>query len=915
MVKSALKIVLVVSLLWAAGWAWAVQVEVPGAARAGPPGGEVVLGGGTATALEGDGGRVVRFFDFDERRLGNREDLPIFWQKVEGVGLPHYVNGRIVQGVGRSSNYSFRFDLNGGSLIYRFDPPPPTAETAGLPGPIAVKTGARYRIEAFVKTTALENARARLTAYFVDRDMRVLEKSVMHSEAYRGKGLSDQWKALGADLRASDKKAAFLILELGLLQPAQYAPSSLGARTLFNQDVTGSAWFTDLTVSQVPEVALRSDVPGNIFPLGTPVTLGLRITDREASDLTLRLDVYSADGTLVHQRTGELQTVTSANGLEHDQMIPIPELPAGWYEARIRLTAKGREVANEVQSFIQLPDAGKVVQADPRFGVIATSLSPSQWATLPTLLPTLGVGRVKISVWGENSDIQTQDAEAFDRLLERLQDAGIVPTAALTALPPDLAAVAGSSSLARLPRLDEALWKPRLSYLIARHANHLDRWQLGYDGQEDFVTDPAYRRAYDLIYSAFAGLVHDPDVAIPWPATFEADRKLPSTVAIALPPDVLPDQVPLYVQDTRDRGGQRLSLTLLPLDGRYGREAQLRDFAQRIVTALSAGTERLDLPLPFSNTGQPQELLLIMRTVHHTLSGTVYRGKLNVGENVDAYLFEHNGRGVIALWTKAQMSGPTEVRLNLGGRPALVDLFGNATALRPTPDATEPGQIKVELGQLPVFVDGIDPAMALFRVSVALDNPLLESQFQPHMRKIVFTNRFADFLSGTVRLVVPKGWTVTPNTFTFNTNPGETFTREIQLELPYNTLAGAKNLEINFELPGLAPAAFMVPVEMRLGLNEVGLQTLALREGKDIVVQLLITNYGQRTINYTAFALFPGQARQERLVTDLGAGRTTVRRFRFPAPEVPPDPKRKIRVGLREVEGTRILNDEVVIPQ
>lgn len=881
-------------------------------------------------------GRIVKFFDFDERKLGNPEDLPMYWTKVQDEkrpGLPHYVNGKLDGEVGRSSPYSFRFDLNGGSLIYKFDP--------AVGGKIPVKKNARYRIQGYVKTTALENAKARISGYFVDQDLNPIKGSVRHSAVYSGSGLSKEWALLTVDLRCDNAKAAFLIIELGLLQPALYAPSSLGARTLFNQDVQGSAWFTDVAVSQVPEVALNTEVPGNIFPRGKPVRLWLKITDREASDLTMRLEVANGAGSLVHQRTGEMQLTTSESGLEHSLMVEIPELPTGWYQARISLASKGRVVASETQNFVQLADDGRLVSPDPRFGAIATDLSPAQWSLLPTLLPQLGTGRVKVTVWSENVDIQKTDNEAFDRLLERLQDGGIIPTACIVALPPEISEVAGSTSVARLPRIDPKHWKPRLSYLIARHANHLDRWQLGLDGQDLFATDANYRAAYNTVYKAFEGLVNTPDVAIPWPGTFEADRQLPSTVAIALPATVLPDQVPLYVQDTKDRGGQRLSLTLLPLGPAYGRDANISDLAQRVITALTAGTERLDIPLPFTPDGQPDESFLVLRTLNRTLSGALYKGKLRLAEHVEAYLFEQGGRGIVVLWKKEGAAAvgldPTFdnsfVRINLGGKPVLVDLFGNTSTLYPAPavpssnpDGPEPGSVRVELGDprkgipsYPVIVDGIDPAMALFRVSVAFDNPLLESSFTPHSRKITFTNTFNDFISGVVRLEPPKGWSIVPNNFQFNLNPGETFTRDVSLEIPYNTLAGPKPVMVKFETANTKPSKFSIPLEMRLGLNEVGMQTLALHEGNDIVVQLLITNYGQKKINYAAFALFPGQARQERLVADLGPGKSTLRRFRFPSahtdPNKPnPNSGKKIRVGLREVEGTRILNDEIVIP-
>ena len=67
-------------------------------------------------------------------------------------------------------------------------------------------------------------------------------------------------------------------------------------------------------------------------------------------------------------------------------------------------------------------------------------------------------------------------------------------------------------------------------------------------------------------------------------------------------------------------------------------------------------------------------------------------------------------------------------------------------------------------------------------------------------------------------------------------------------------------------------------------------------------MQQMISNYGDKPIDYTAFAVFPGQARQERLVTNLGAGRTTIKRYRFA--KVPAAGKIKVRLGLKEQIGT-----------
>jgi hypothetical protein len=86
---------------------------------------------------------------------------------------------------------------------------------------------------------------------------------------------------------------------------------------------------------------------------------------------------------------------------------------------------------------------------------------------------------------------------------------------------------------------------------------------------------------------------------------------------------------------------------------------------------------------------------------------------------------------------------------------------------------------------------------------------------------------------------------------------------------------------------------------------------MAFRDGTDVIVQQMITNYGERPITYSAFANYPGRPRIERLVTSLNPGQTAMKKYRFT--NVPMTQPSRIRVGLKEVDGNRILNDEVEI--
>jgi hypothetical protein len=252
-----------------------------------------------------------------------------------------------------------------------------------------------------------------------------------------------------------------------------------------------------------------------------------------------------------------------------------------------------------------------------------------------------------------------------------------------------------------------------------------------------------------------------------------------------------------------------------------------------------------------------------------------------------------------------------QLALNLGQQPMAMDLWGNVTPLLRSRDEMQSGSVQLEVSSMPLFLIDIDGQPAQLRASIALDRPLLESSFQPHRRQIRFINPYKSAIAGSMKLKAPLGWTLNPPTFTFALNPGETFDRELTIEFPYNSFAGSKEIVAEFVVNAERNSQFTVPIALNLGLSDVGMQTLALRDDKDVVVQQMITNYGDKPIDYTAFAIFPGQARQERLVTNLGAGHTTIKRYRFNNVKITPETK--VRVGVKELTGSRILNDEIAI--
>ena len=361
--------------------------------------------------------------------------------------------------------------------------------------------------------------------------------------------------------------------------------------------------------------------------------------------------------------------------------LQLPDLPPGWYEASLTMTSQGQFVGGQTLRLIHLADgdatssATRGAEPDARFGIVATDLPLDGWDRLPEILPMLSAGRVKLALWSAAGDVQQMDAAKFDRLVERLQALGITPTGVLAEPPPAVARNLKESGWSGILAAPREAWRPQLAYLVSRHANHLDRWQLGLDGSDAFVK-PQMRQVYANVYQEFRALVQRPDLAMPWPAWYELEGEMPATVALSVPTSVLPAQVPLYIQDLTSKKGHELSLSFQLLDReKYGRKVQVRDLAERVVYALAAGATRIDLPLPYSVSAgedgqvveEPDELFMVVRTLTGTLGGTTYRGRVPIAEGVEAFLFDRKGQGIIALWDAAG-GGRRTLDLNLGQR-------------------------------------------------------------------------------------------------------------------------------------------------------------------------------------------------------------------------------------------------------
>jgi hypothetical protein len=500
-----------------------------------------------------------------------------------------------------------------------------------------------------------------------------------------------------------------------------------------------------------------------------------------------------------------------------------------------------------------------------------------------------------------------------------------------------------------LLNVDVALWRPAISFLLARHANNVDLWQLTDTpddaGDSRFASgvDPRFAALYARASAEISPLLNRPRLVIPWNALYDFDPKsFPDALLdLRLPAAIKPDQLPAYIKSfktaTAAPGADPettpilLHLDPLPADGPYVRADRLADFAKRLVFARSANPTATLINLPFTSTNasaEPDELLLVFRTLAQALApirGTpVAVRELPLSPGLRAFLFTRTGipdGGTLILWNQSAESPSISLDLPLGRTPRQIDLNGSVrnASLDPATTLTH-----LDITSTPLILDHIDPRLLALRASFALSGNTLPAGAGSFRTQAQLTNPGPDTLRATLHMLPPKGWTVEPATLRVSLAPGETLRENITIRYPFTESAGLKSLNARLAAePGTSPQNLELSFPLTVASTLVAVDGFSqLLPNGELVVQQMITNTAATPLNAQAYALVPGYPRQQRFITDLRPGQTLIKRYTFPASacttvpaNTPPDARaiaqtlagKSASLGVRQADGRTLL--------
>lgn len=748
--------------------------------------------------------QTVRLFDFEEP--GNPDPVPERWFRAQDdpadtrrAGFPAFNRAEFDASQAVSGTRSVRLPTRGGSTTLRL-----------MPGELAVFPDADYSVVAQVKTSELRHARAFVSARLLDQRLAVIPGSEVRSAPVVSPGV---WTPARVTVPGRFAAAAWLQVDLEVLQPAQFAPAREGdpiaGYRVWHEDVDGGAWFDDVSVGLLPRTRFEAlDATGILMPGQTPA-LTIQVRDLGGRELRGVVRVLDVDGVEVWRREMSLQPDNRSERV-------VPRLPGyGWFRAVLEVSSQGRPVSRHEAHLVNLPArAPRSGGGDwDRAGINADRLPEDALPAVVETIRAAGTRFVVLPAADPSVDAAGARAALQRRLpsLSALLAGGQQLTLAVTGVPARLASersIDPGDILAMSQKDPETLLtllEPTLDVLGQRIA----RYQLGtLDSRQALRTDPS--AGASALERVIARLAPGPMIALPWRAEFMMPtvKRVDASAAqegggpalgssnVAPGPvlDALSVRYPLGfpawgLQTLAERGAAEapgVELTIvpeLPDAAAFGERARATEAARRIVefwrcmgdaaTGTMPARIALDHPWSVDDSRDPPRLrpgveIAVLAGVMDRLEGRRMVGPVPSAPGVRAYLFaarrggEGGGqfsRGMVVAWNES--AGPDDSSLDLmriDRELEVFDTFGNR--LPPgveTPGTAGGGLVRIALGESPVFVEHVDPYLTMFAASLRLEPGFVPAVVSEHEHRILVRNPWPIRLTGRLQIKQNEG--------------------------------------------------------------------------------------------------------------------------------------------------------------
>jgi hypothetical protein len=848
-------------------------------------------------------GRVLRHFDFDERRFGNYETMPKGWSPIAGPGYPRFAESRFDPAVGHDAPPSFRFDVAGGKIGARF-----------VEQTIDVHPDSDYEICAWIRTSKLEFAGAFITAVLMDHAQHEIEASRCTSEM--ATGTDGSWQCVRLTMHGGFAKARWL----GLSCRIEQLPASADfPRAIQRQQVHASVWFDDIVVTRLPRSELELKKPWAVFTATEPVLCRVSVKDINASDLECRLYVRNGQGRAL------VDLPLDGGFLRNDDhWIDLTPPNSGWYEASLEIRSGEKVIVEQHRPFIRLakdsgrqlePTSGKQFDTSG-IGLICHPLASEQESVSGELIESLRPSAIKVPVWsqGLSDDEIVKGNSSFYAYLQRLQLRKTQLVGVLESVPAGLAHAwknenqngdhIGPVDLAMILSSPIESWRAHLAMPMTRYGRFFDRWQIGSDF-EDGLSSPQLEKAMENLRSEYPTLnwgQHD-SIALTRNAACDVHRIPAEMSAGSL------ENLPVFAGAKK---GCEVWVSIEPQIRRpLGREARLSEFAQKLITSRCLGATMVFAPQPWQwSRGKsgwialPDEEFVVQHTLNHALRGLRPVERLATSAETIAWLWTDASKehGAIVLWATAAGASDIEVEMDIGSEARQVDMFGNSSAL----SSSELGEI-IRVRQMPTIIGPITPRRVMLATGLKM-TPASVVAGAERTHRLTFKNELTEGLRGELELRGPARWHINPARMPVDLPPGGTLDTSVSIRAPINEPSGDMVVVARFLKPGDPMNGLTLRTPIRIEPQGLDVSVLSRVEDGGLRVFQRVTSLVKNPMRLRSFVVTDGR-QVGGGIFELAGGQSTVREYRIDAANIGADVP--MRVSVEQIDGP--LRDNRII--
>lgn len=752
-------------------------------------------------------GRLTRFFGFEE---ATPNPVPNYWARAQqgpddvasGVraGFPPVNAAELDDEMAATGNVSVRLPTRGGSTSLLL-----------APGVVPVFSGADYRVSAKVRTKDLKHARAVVVARFLDASTAPIAGSERRSAAIASPSdWTDAWVLLPGDF----ENAAYLQIELQVLQPRELHGSSPGKHTAMSQDFAGAAWFDDVAVIQLAKIDLVCAEPSNVIVSPAPPTLRATIRDLTGEQLSGRVMVRDLMG-------AQVDSIEKVLGAGRAELTLTPKLPGyGWYRATFEVVSGGQTVGTARTDFVVLPPLQKGVIANApdrvRLGVVLGEMPMSASPGLIAhLTKHLGAGAVSLPIWtdGLTRENVGDRALALSPLVEALSDEYRELTFVLGDAPQGSVVEAGGgrTDVWSILSQDRAAYWPFLDQYLDRFGQRVRRWQIGEAGSETVAWRKDLPKDLEKFATEVGQLISGPTIGLGSRVEFdlrasdvmslERPGAVSALISADLPAWAAAQAARVWSEQSKTTEGDLTLVMERAHEGIYTPSDAVAELSRKVIEAWIAASSAADrrsnpsvrtaVVQPWTWSGakgdrpMPTPEYAAWRTLVDELSDRVAIGDFPAAPGVRCVILAPAATapakrgGVLVLWNESADGREAFLDAYLGaGELTLVDHFGNRTQLQKAlgvevtgetvvgtgSDASvRPGAhtavstIRVAAKHTPVFIEGIDVELVRMIASVRLTPDFLPATTQRKDLTVEFFNPWPTAISGELTIIEPIG--------------------------------------------------------------------------------------------------------------------------------------------------------------